>query len=368
MKFRLGTLLTIGATWIFVALSPNALAQVTPSTGSTPPDDTPKINLGITLFADYTYVDRPKLKDSDNRDVNFNSFSIGRSYINVTGSLSRLFAFRVTPDITRATGADGLPTGSYNFRLKLAYGQFNLDDWLPKGTWLRLGIHDTPYVSFAEGIYRYRFQGTIFVEREGFLGSADAGLSGRFNFPGDYGDIHLGVYNGEGFGNSEANDQKAFQVRATLRPAPKVAVIQGLRLTGFYDADHYVKDAKRERFVLNVTFEHPRLNAGFDYLDARDQTSISGPELHRSGWSAWITPRTSIGFEALLRYDELNTDKDKSPSPRKRRVIAGLAYWPAVPGGKTVAFLIDYESVKFEDMTPLPGKEKHYALHALFTF
>ena len=34
-----------------------AAAQVTPAAGYTPPDDTPKVNVGATIFGDYTYKD-----------------------------------------------------------------------------------------------------------------------------------------------------------------------------------------------------------------------------------------------------------------------------------------------------------------------
>lgn len=347
-------------------------AQVTRAEGYTPPDDTPKVNVGITLFADYTYVDTPRRKDDEGRDINFSAFQIGRAYINVTGNLSHIFAFRITPDITRSNSTSGstsgLPTGSYNFRLKLAYGQVNLDDWTTKGTYVRFGMHDTPWVPFAEGIYRYRFQGTIFSDREGFLSSADTGLTGRFNFPGNYGDLHLGVYNGEGFGNSEVNGQKAFQARLSVRPAPMFAVFKGLRLHGFYDGDRYEKDAKRERVIGSVTFEHATISLGAEYLTAKDQTRITAPELSRDGFSVWATPRTPMGIEALLRYDVLNTNKDARPKPKKKRYIAGLAYWPPLQGGKSVAFLLDYDEVKFENTTPLPPRDRRYALHTLFNF
>lgn len=349
-----------------------ASAQVTPAEGYTPPDDTPKINVGVTLFADYTYIDTPKRKDDEGRDINFSAFQIGRAYINVTGQFSHIFAFRITPDITRAnstTGSTtGLPTGSYTFRLKLAYGQVNLDDWTTRGTYVRFGMHDTPWIPFAEGIYRYRFQGTIFSDREGFLSSADTGITVRFNFPMNYGDIHTGVYNGEGFGNAEVNSQKAFQARLSVRPAPGVPIARGLRLHVFYDGDHYERDAKRERFIAAVTFEHPYVNIGGEYLDAKDQTRITVPELARDGFSVWVTPRTPFGIEGLFRYDELNQNKDLSPKPKKKRTIAGIAYWPPLQGGKSVAFLVDYEETKFSNQTPLPATTKAYALHTLFNF
>jgi hypothetical protein len=82
-----------------------------------------------------------------------------------------LVAFRITPDITRQSGLLTLGAGSsvssdsLVFRIKYAYAQFNLDDWMTRGSWTRLGIQQTPWVDFEEGIYRYRFQGTVFPER-----------------------------------------------------------------------------------------------------------------------------------------------------------------------------------------------------------
>ena len=135
-----------------------ARAQVTPAAGYTPPDDTPKINVGVTIFADYTYNDAPTIKDSDGNTVNKSEFEVRRAYINVTGQLNHLISFRITPDIASrfATSTSvNLPTGSsvsastnydgnLTFRLKYAFGQFNLDQWLPKGSWIRFGEQQTP--------------------------------------------------------------------------------------------------------------------------------------------------------------------------------------------------------------------------------
>src|SRR3981081_1404018 len=189
-------------------------AQVTPAAGYVPPDDTPAVKVGATIFADYTALQTPKITDADNNSVTSNAFNVGRAYINITGNISHNIAFRITPDIARltetATPSSSL-NGSYVFRLKYAYAQFNLDDWLNPGrtgTWARLGMQQTPWVDFMEGVYRYRFQGTIFEEREGFLSSSDIGASFHYNLPGNYGDVHAGVYNGETYSKPEVNDQK----------------------------------------------------------------------------------------------------------------------------------------------------------------
>ena len=142
-------------------IATGAFAQVTPAAGYTPPDDTPKINVGATIFADYTYVESPKSKDADGNSINTSSFNVTRAYINITGNLNHLIAFRITPDVSRETSTTPSLSGSQLFRLKYAYAQFNLDDWTTKGSWVRLGVQQTPYTDYTEGIYRYRFQGTI---------------------------------------------------------------------------------------------------------------------------------------------------------------------------------------------------------------
>src|SRR3954469_16016160 len=245
-----------------------ASAQVTPAAGYTPPDDTPSVKVGVTLYTDFTYQQSPTATDADGNTINPSGFNVQRSYINVTGNLNHIVSFRITPDVTRESGLITLGSGStigndsLIFRIKYAFGQVNLDDWMPKGSWVRFGIQQTPLLDYEEGIYRYRFQGTTFTEREGFYNSADAGASFHLNFPKNYGEIHAGYYNGEGYAKTDPNDQKAVEIRGTIRPFATMApVLRGLRITGFYFGDNYNKDSERTRAVGQVTFEHKYINA-----------------------------------------------------------------------------------------------------------
>lgn len=370
---------------IALALLPASavFAQVTPAAGHTPPDDTPKIGIGITIFADYTYTDTPQIKDSDGNLVSKTEFDVRRAYINVTGQLNHLVAFRITPDIAArfatSTAANGLPSGSsvsastnYDgslaFRLKYAYAQFNLDDALKsKGSWIRFGQHQTPYLAFYEdNIYHYRFQGTLFIEREGFISSSDVGISAHYVLPNDYGDIHVGFYNGDTYTKAEANDRKAFQVRGSLRPLPKQPVLKGVRLHAFYDHDSPVKDGSRDRFDGALTFEHRHVNVGFDYIDTKDRSSATKAEVKSNGWSVWVTPRTKVGIEGLFRYDDFKPNK--SVDARKKRTLVGVAYWFKLPKpGLAAAILGDYEEVKYDTALNKPT-EKRYELKTLFNY
>lgn len=338
----------------------------------TPPaaaDDTPSIRVGAVLYADYAYTKSPETIDADGNTVHPSAFNVTRSYINITGNVSHIAAFRFTPDIARETGTGSSLAGSLVFRVKYAYAQFNLDDWVTRGSWARLGIQQTPWVDFEEGIYRYRFQGTVFTEREGYLSSSDAGASLRYNLPSNYGDLHVGLYNGENYNKTEVNDQKAVQIRGTVRPFAKSSMnaLGGIRAHAVFDGDHYVRDGARRRALGGLTFEHTYLNAGFDYLNAADRTTVTKPEVESHGYSVWATPRSPTGWEALLRYDRITPDAAEASQTRTRAIL-GVAYWFPHQGNVSAALLVDYDGQTFHNVSPQLPKQQRVAVHGLVSF
>jgi hypothetical protein len=334
-----------------------------------PDPDAPSIRLGATFYGDYTYTDSPKITDADGNSVHPSAFNVGRSYLNINGNISHIVAFRITPDISRETGAGSSLNGSLVFRIKYAFAQINLDDWMTAGSWTRLGIQQTPWVDYEENIYRYRFQGTVFSEREGFLSSSDGGGSFHYNLPSNYGDVHIGVYNGENYNRLEVNDQKAFQIRGTVRPfaASPMEALRGLRGHVFYDGDHYVKAAERNRLIGSVTFEHAYLNAGFDYLRATDQLLTTAPEVDSHGFSFWATPRSPAGWEALLRFDHL-IPNTLFESQTRNRTIVGISYWFPHQGNVSSALLLDYDAATSNNFIPDRPTDRRIAVHALVNF
>jgi hypothetical protein len=344
-----------------------ASAQVTPAAGYTPPDDTPSIRVGVVIYPDYTYnIDGPPTTDADGNEIHFSQFNVSRAYINVTGNLSHLISFRVTPDVARDTTVAASLNGSLLFRVKYAYAQFNLDDWMTRGSYVRFGVQQTPWLDFAEGLYRYRFQGTMFPEREGFFASADAGASFHYQLPRNYGDIHTGIYNGENYNRGEVNDQKAFMIRGTIRPLPSGApILRGIRASVFWDGDHYVKNADRDRFIFGLNFEHKYLNAGYEFLDTADQTTITRPEADGRGYSIWLTPKTLIGWEGLIRYDRLEPNTTFENQVRDRKIF-GVAYWFPHQGNVATAVLLDYDGQTFQNIAT--AKQSRLAVHGQIVF
>src|SRR4029077_16006554 len=211
----------------------------------------------------------------------------------------------------------------------------------------------------------YRFQGTMFVEREGYFASADGGASFHYQLPRNFGDVHVGHYNGDNYNRAEVNDQKALMIRGTVRPfaaAPSL-LLRGLRVTGFYDDDAYVRDGPRTRAIGMVSFGNTYLNAAFEYLSAADQPSANGAKVDSQGYSIWATPKSTIGWEGLLRYDH-RTPNDSDTSQTRDRTILGIAYWFPHQGNVSAALLLDYDSQTFSTNPALPS-QKRVAVHAL---
>ena len=377
---------------LMVLYGVEAGAQVTPAAGYTPPDDTPRINLGMTLWPSYTVQTEPEITDAAGNSVNRTAFDVGRAYINITGQLSHSIAFRLTPDITRESGlvtGTSVTSDSLVFRIKYAYGQFNLDDWMTRGSWIRLGIQQTPWVDFEEGIYRYRFQGTVFAERVPLptgMSSSDARVSVHYNFAAHYGDVHFGLYNGENYQRTETNNQKGFEFRGTVRPfAAGMPILRGLRAHLVYYNDAYVSDGERQRVMGNLTYEHKFLNAGFDYLDADDQALPTTLNIPANGYSIWATPKYPLengsSWEALIRYDHWTPNTTDGLAPpatapfpgstllsdqHQNRMIFGIAYWFPHQGNVSAAILIDYDAQSFDNITA--PETKTVSVHGLLNF
>ena len=245
---------------------------------------------------------------------------------------------------------------------------------------MRAGMIQTPYVEFEESVYRYRFQGPVFADREGYLASSDFGIAIRTQFPKGYGEIAGGLYNGEGFARFETNNQKAMQVRGTVRPFPNADAARGLRLTVFYDADHYTGNAERRRAIGLASFEHRFVNLGAEYLApriaaaARPRGSIQWllalDHSARAARRRPVAPPAGVvraSLEGLLRFDRRRPDRANDSV--KERWIAGLAYWPSMRVASVSAgFLLDYERVRYRRFAPPQPDEKRLAVHMLLSF
>ena len=315
-----------------------------PATPAEP--DYPIIRIGVLSYVQYD-------AELTNRDA-FNVFDLTRGYININGQLSKNVRFRLTPDVRRIT--DSSLAGTLVLRVKYAFVE--LDNVKAARSWVRFGAHQTPWLDFEESIDRYRVQGTMFSEREGLIpGSSDFGV-GYFTPVGKYVDIQTGVYNGEGYAQTDVNKYKSAQGRLTLRPFADRGIANGFRLSGFYSAGWYAADRPRRLGIVMGSFEQTHLVGTLQYLKATESPSAVAPrDIDRNGSSGFLEIRQGMnGWAALARLDLLDSD-EALDNNSQRRIIAGGAYWFVWPRSR-VGLVVTNEQVHYDAAAARPQENR----------
>ncbi len=181
--------------------------------------------------------------------IGVNKFYLERGYVTVEKEITPWLSARSTTDLTEYTNPADLEAGDWKLRQKYLYGEIR-----PGNAWNLLtqvkgefGLGHNPWHDWEESFYPYRVEGTIPIEREGDLNSADIGVSIRGNFGGEYpnaqqvlggtnydglyGSWHVGVYNGSGYHAAENNQNKPVEYRVSVRPLPDI--LPGFQATYF---------------------------------------------------------------------------------------------------------------------------------------
>jgi hypothetical protein len=188
----------------------------------------------------------------------------------------------------------------------------------------------------------------MFSERENLIpGSSDFGV-GYFTALGKYIDIQTGVYNGEGYAQTDLSKQKSVQGRVTLRPFAGRGIANGFRLSGFFSGGWYAADRPRRLGIVMGSFEQTHLVTTLQYVKALENPSAIMPRnIWRSGPSAFIEVRQGLqGWAALARIDHFDPNQSV-PDNSQRRIIAGGAYWFVWPRSR-VALVATNEQVHYE--------------------
>jgi hypothetical protein len=345
---RLLFLLVLACSASSAVAQPSTTAPQTPAPQAPPPEpEYPVVRVGVLSYLQYA-------SELENRD-DFNSFDITRAYLNINAQVAKNLRFRFTPDIRRVT--DGSLAGSLTVRVK--YGFLQVDNVLTPRSWIRAGLSQTPWLDFEEAVNRYRVQGTMFSEREALIpGSADFGVGYFTPLPGNYGEVHAGVYNGEGFTQAEANKYKSFQGRLTIRPLPKGGLAQFFRISGFYSAGWYAADRPRRVGIVMAHYEHKYLVATVQRVDATENPSALTPrDIARSGWSVFIEPRQgTAGWAGIARVESFDPDTSFSDDSH-RRVIGGGAYWFVWPRAR-LGLVATNEQIHYDSAALRPTENR----------
>ena len=302
-------------------------ALATPASAQT--QELPSVTFGSTMFLQYVF----DLEDEER----FNAFDITRGYLDVRARLTERIRARFTPDVRRFADAD--LTERLGFALEYAY----LEAQLSPRSAVAFGLHPTPWLEFEQSINRYRVQGPMFVERLGLIpGPSDIGAS--FRLTGGRTDVHVGVYNGEGRGESELDSRKSVQGRATFRPYSAGEPLGGLRVSGFYSYGWYAADRPRNVAIAMASYEHPNVVATAQYLMATDNPFVA-VDIERRGLSFFGEARTGpTGWAGLARVDFIDPDASVETDSQRRYVFGG-AHWSEFGGRSRVGVVISLEQL-----------------------
>jgi hypothetical protein len=301
----------LAAAGLLLVLSPTAVTAQTPAAPAPPP-----VTISGVVYTEYAYA----LRSQPGRG-HINNFDVTRAYLNFVGRFGGGVGGRVTGDIYRN------PDGSLAYRLKYGFVTFR-----PEGSALtfRMGMLDTPFVSYNEGLWDYRMQGPDPSDRAGYLKSADfgAGVDGSWN--NDQVTLSSGVFNGEFYNRRPGDEHKDLAARVSVRllASDQGGRFGGLRLTGFALVGEPTGGGIRRRVMGNLTYRSRRVTLGGYYLLARDRTDSTATAPTRDGsllsvMGVYRVPDSPVAL--IGRFDAQDPDRDVARD-RITTVVAGVSY------------------------------------------
>lgn len=198
----------------------------------------------------------------------------------------------------------------------------------------------------------------MFVERNGILNSADTGitlatlLGGVMDqdyqknvnsaYPGRYGSVQGGVYNGGGYGASEKNQNKVMEGRITVRPLPDV--IPGLQFTyfGLTGKGNTAQEPDWNANLVLVSLEHKYMVLTAQYFWGKGNQAGSD-ENNKEGYSFFAELKPHRKFSLIGRFDHFDPNIHKG-SDENNRYIVGIAYH--IDRQHNNMILLDYDTVE----------------------
>jgi len=281
----------------------------------------------------------------ETKDKSASDFELKRGYITLHRTFSKTLSARITQDIAIDRKGDG--KGDIEIRLKYGYLRYTFNDFaFLSNSSIEFGLVHRTWIDFEESFNNYRIQGTMFLERVGILRSADYGITfistlGKeldseyqytinHKYPGRYGSIAVGLYNGGGYDAIEQNNNKLIEGRLAIRPLPDF--LPGLQISwvGAYGKGN---TAAAPVFSFNagfLSFEHQHFILTCTYFQSLGNlrgTAINnlGHSVRQNGYSYFGEVKIlSNHIGIFARLDHFNSETTTLDYFSKR-YIAGIA-------------------------------------------
>jgi hypothetical protein len=343
-----------------------------------------QVSVSGVVYAQYSYNASSDTLTADSAIAHINNFDITRAYVNVNGRFAGGITTRVTTDIF----LNNAIAGSRLVRLKYAFAT-----WTPDSSALtfKLGQMQTPYVDYEEALWDYRMQGTIAVDRNGYMSSSDFGLAVDGKWNNDAFNFSAGIFNGENYNGALGDNRKDLMARASIRlmGTNDGSRVGGLRLTGYGQIGMPSSGGQRNRFIGLLSYRSQNITLGAEYVATTDSVN-GGPTAPGNGgvvaasaqrkgtiisaFGVFHFPETR--FSLVGRMDVLNPNTNLTDStraakgtPTQTRIIAGVSY-QLTPNVRLLADVdrVSYESTYFKPSVAQQAAQTTANLHAQFTF
>ncbi len=322
------------------------------------------IKFGLLWYLSYMDGEGKDVGGSAGDGVDRSKFAIKRGYFRFTKELMPWFDAHITFDTTQASIKDSKLSDSVQVRIKYAYAKMKLPDFaFFTKPFVEFGVVHMPWLDYEEHVNWYRCQDTMFIERNSTFNSADFGLTfislfgGEMGddykknvnsyYPGRYGSMAVGLYNGGGYHASEKNENKVLEGRLTVRPLPDI--IPGLQFSYFGITGKGNKDTEPD-WTTNLgfaSFEHEYVVLTGQYYWGKGNQA-GDDEKDKDGYSIFAEVKPHKKVSIIGRYDRFDPDTDGDDDENTRYII-GAAYHLDKRYKNMV--VLDYDHVNYEDPT-----------------
>ena len=275
-----------------------------------------------------------------------NSFDVTRAYVNVLGKFAGGVSTRLTADIYRQAGDNSL-----RYRLKYAYLAYT-----PQSSPItfKLGQIHTPWVDWEEALWDYRMQGTIALDRNGYVSSSDFGFGVDGKWRSDRVNFGVALINGENYNGGTGDQRKDLTARASVRlmSTNDSSRVGGLRVTGYGQVGKPTGGGVRRRALGMLSYRAKQITVAAEYAVMRDSVAASTSVAHGRVVSAYAVYKISNTRVGLIgRFDSVDPNTAVS-GDRQDRMIAGVSYQLT----SNLRLLGDWDRVSYQT-TPTPAQE-----------
>ena len=295
--------------------------------------------MGATVFADVSNISQTPTPNK----INGTGGDIKRGYISIDHAFNNIYSANLTVDlapngIILNGGTFGTGTQQGGKLIKYAYVQAKYFDELV----LQAGAEKTPWISFIEDIYGYRFVDKVFVDQNKFGNSSDYGLNAHGDIAHGLVQYSVAAEDGAGYKNPVRSKALDIEGRVNVNYMGFVAAIGGYsgQLSSGIQTIPVTAHQTATREDALLAYTNSQLRLGLEYLQSTDWKVVTKTTPDKSqGYSVFGSYIFIPQWSVFGRYDLLSPSQTIAPSERYTLANFGINYEPV----KTVDLALVYK-------------------------